>query len=87
MAKEIEMVYLSDGREIPKACVDALDEYEDVWPGATLPQARYGIAWAVIAAYKKELGLERLSHKTLAERNRKLEADKRALKAASTASS
>lgn len=46
-----EMIGLADGRNVPKACVDALDEYEITWPGATFPTARAGIVWAVLAAY------------------------------------
>lgn len=45
---------LSDGREVPQACVDALDEFERRWPGATFHYARAGIAAVVIAAYEKD---------------------------------
>jgi hypothetical protein len=46
-----EYLYLADGRKVPKRCVDALDEYENTWPGASFPNARTGLAWTVIAAY------------------------------------
>jgi hypothetical protein len=41
---------LADSRSVPAAAVAALDELEQRWPGATLPQARPAIAAAVIAA-------------------------------------
>jgi hypothetical protein len=38
---------------VPKLCVEALNEYENTWPGATLPQARLGVIIAVIESYEK----------------------------------
>lgn len=45
-----EVVQLMNGRDVPKVCVDALDEYEKIWPGATFPNARPGIVAAVLSA-------------------------------------
>lgn len=48
-----EKVRLAGGAEVPRVCVDRLDELERVWPGATLPQARAAIALVVINALKE----------------------------------
>jgi hypothetical protein len=50
-----EYLYLADGRKVPKRCVDALDEYEATWPGASFAGARAALAWAVIAAYDESV--------------------------------
>lgn len=50
MEKPEEAVRLMNGRDVPKACVDALDEFEKVWPGATFPYARPAIVAAVLDA-------------------------------------
>lgn len=46
-------VFLINGRFVPQACIDALDNLE--WPGATKKEARPVIALAVIEAYLKTL--------------------------------
>ena len=46
-----ETVELADGREVPSACTQALDNFDEtIWPGATFPTARAAIAAAVIEA-------------------------------------
>lgn len=45
-----DTVPLADGRDVPKACVDALDALDERWPGATFPRARAAIAAAVLDA-------------------------------------
>lgn len=50
--KANEIVYLADGREVLRICVDALDAFEKTWPGATFPMARAGIVAAVLEAFK-----------------------------------
>lgn len=47
-------MFLANGREVPDACVTALEELEQRWPGATFHRARGAIALAVIDAYEKE---------------------------------
>lgn len=49
-----EMIQLADGRDVPKACVDALDAFEGVWPGATFHRARAAIVARVIEAYEAD---------------------------------
>lgn len=39
-----DVIQLANGTDVPKCAVDALYEYESVWPGATFPLARAGIA-------------------------------------------
>lgn len=51
----MEVIQLAGGDDVPKACVDALDEFEKTWPGATSPMARAGIVLAVLKAYQKEM--------------------------------
>lgn len=48
-----EWVNLANGTKVPKACVDALDEFERVWPGATFPTARAAIVAEVLKAAKR----------------------------------
>ena len=48
-----EIVYLADGRPVPAACVNALHDFEGVWPGASFANARAALAWSVIQAYDK----------------------------------
>lgn len=45
-----EIIPLANGRDVPKVCVDALDEYEKIWPGATFAKARPGIVAAILDA-------------------------------------
>lgn len=45
-----DVLVLADGRAVPKKCVDALTEYEATWPGASLPEARAALAWAVLSS-------------------------------------
>lgn len=45
---------LADGRTVPRAAVDALDELDRSWPGATFPRARGAIAWTVLDAVREE---------------------------------
>lgn len=45
-----EMIQLAGGDRVPKACVDALVEYENIWPGATFHNARAAIAREVLKA-------------------------------------
>lgn len=49
----IEKVILTNGKTVPQVCIDALEEFDKIWPRATTPQARAGIASAVIEAFKK----------------------------------
>jgi hypothetical protein len=51
----MEMVEMMNGRSVPKACVDALDEFEQIWPGATWPTARMAIADRVLEAADKAM--------------------------------
>ena len=46
-------IALADGRVVEADLVAALDRYDAVWPGATLPQARPAVVHAIIAAYEK----------------------------------
>jgi hypothetical protein len=43
-------VLLADGRWVPKKCLDALDELDKRWPGATFSGARAMIAAEVLAS-------------------------------------
>jgi hypothetical protein len=55
--KRRENVQLTDGRWVPKVCVEALTELEERWPGATFVGARSAIAAAVLESighYDKE---------------------------------
>ncbi len=54
----MEMVRLAGGGSAPKACVDAIDELETRWPGASFHGARAAIAVAVVKAYKAEMKKE-----------------------------
>lgn len=47
-------MFLANGEEIPDACVQALEDLERRWPGATLPQARGAIVSVVLKAYHKK---------------------------------
>lgn len=49
-----KIVFLANGEEIPDACVQALEDLERRWPGATLPQARGAIVSVVLKAYHKK---------------------------------
>lgn len=49
------IIELANGKDIPAACVKALEEFDKAWPGATLPQARGGIVAAVLTAFEKEV--------------------------------
>jgi len=49
----VESVYLAGGMRVPRACINALAELDEVWPGATLPQARAAISLRVLDAYYK----------------------------------
>ena len=42
----VEMIQLANGKEVPKSCVDAFDEFERIWQGASLQQARVDAARA-----------------------------------------
>lgn len=48
----MDKIHLANGTSVPKACVDALEELENIWPGASLPQARAAIVAAVLEANK-----------------------------------
>ena len=45
---------LADGTYVPDECVEALEELEKRWPGATLKQARGAIVATVLKAYAKK---------------------------------
>lgn len=47
----MDMIGLASGDEVPKACVDALDAFEQKWPGASFHNARPALAVVV----RKEL--------------------------------
>lgn len=49
-------MFLADGTEIPDEFVEALNELDKRWPGATLPQARGAIVSAVLSAYMTSAG-------------------------------
>lgn len=51
-----EYLHLADGREVPVVAVDALNDLEQRWPGATLEQARPAIVAAVLEAVAKAGG-------------------------------
>lgn len=55
--EEIGMFFMPDGRAVPKGVVDAIDEYESTWPGATFPTARAAIAWQVLASVDPRMKL------------------------------
>lgn len=38
-----EMIHLAGGADVPKYLVEALENFETVWPGATFHNARPGI--------------------------------------------
>lgn len=44
-----ETICLADGREVPASAVEALNQLEKKWPGATLEQARPAITAALLA--------------------------------------
>lgn len=48
MAEQEEMVYLANGKDVPKKAVDAMDELELIWPGASFVNARPALAWVVL---------------------------------------
>ena len=48
-----DYVELVDGRSVPLKAVQALDELEKIWPGATFPTARH----AIVAAVMESLGI------------------------------
>lgn len=43
-------VFLAGGGTVPKVAVNALDELDKKWPGASFPMARAAIVWAVLDA-------------------------------------
>jgi hypothetical protein len=49
-----ENVIFADGRVLPKAVIEAMDDFERTWPGA-LPQenARAALAWHILQADQK----------------------------------
>jgi hypothetical protein len=49
---DVEMIYLADGREVPKPAVEALSKLESSWPGTTLPQARAAIVATVMQSLR-----------------------------------
>lgn len=49
-----DLIELADGRTVPRAAVDALDELDRTWPGATFPGARGAVAWTVLDAVREE---------------------------------
>lgn len=48
-----DKILLAGGGEVPTYLVEALEEFDKKWPGATLPQARPGIVDAILKAQKK----------------------------------
>lgn len=48
-----EMVQMADGREVPKYLVDALEKFDQEWPGATFRGARPAIVRTIIEAIKE----------------------------------
>lgn len=49
----MDYIFLANGTKVPKACVDALDEFDKVWPGASFPKARAAIVNMVLFTYAK----------------------------------
>lgn len=54
-ADDGEMLSLADGRQVPKRCVDALDAFENSWPGASFAGARPALAWYVLTSYDESI--------------------------------
>ena len=46
-----ETIVLANGARVPKSCVDALDDLDKLWPGATFSHARPAIVLAVLKQY------------------------------------
>lgn len=53
-----EMIHLAGGAEVPAYLVEALEEFETVWPGATFHNARP----AIIAVVLNELQQHMVDH-------------------------
>lgn len=51
----MQMAQTAGGGEVPQSCVDALDEFEKRWPGASFPTARTGLAIAAVEALPYEI--------------------------------
>src|SRR4051812_48505641 len=51
--EEPETVKLAGGGEVPAYLIEALEEFEKTWPGATFPRARPAIVYAILKAQKK----------------------------------
>jgi hypothetical protein len=45
-----EVVELMNGKGVPKVCLDALEEFDMSWPGASFVNARPGLVAAVLNA-------------------------------------
>lgn len=48
------LVHMANGKSVPRVCVEALNDFEKTWPGATFPTARAAIISAVLEALIKE---------------------------------
>ena len=46
---DAQWIELADGRRVPQSAVAALEQLDQEWPGATLPQARPAIAAAILS--------------------------------------
>lgn len=59
-----EFTYLANGHRVPTKAVDALNEFENRWPGASFPGARPALALVVLTSVgyfsKQGRALERL---------------------------
>jgi hypothetical protein len=48
------LVHMANGKSVPRVCVDALNDFEQTWPGATFHTARPAIVAVVLEALIKE---------------------------------
>lgn len=50
---DTEFIFLANGGKVPKKAVEALDKFEEIWPGATFMMARAAIVQVVMESLKK----------------------------------
>lgn len=50
-----DMVHLAGGWSVPKYLVEALEEFETVWPGATFHNARPAIVVVILTELQKRM--------------------------------
>ncbi len=51
------MIALANGREVPRVAVNALADFEQIWPGATLPLARAAVVAAILDALRERYAI------------------------------